>query len=203
MAGDLSATSPPPAFDTLATTLSENPDLARWSAERAQREAALALERAQRIPDVTLGVGPRYYAEGSSAALVAGVSFPLPLWNRNRGGVLQAEYRLKRAANEEAAARAGATAQLRIAHAALAAAHVEVEGLEQRAVPKAEAAYTGALQAYRTGLFRYVEVLDAQRTLFELRTTEIDALAAYHQAAADLERLTGTPLTDLQSTPRP
>ncbi len=195
--GDLSALPTTPAFEALAAALAENPDLARWSAELAQREAVLARERAQRIPDVTLGVGPRYYADDSSAALVAGFSLPLPLFDRNRGGILQAAYRLKRAANEQASAQVAAQAQLRSAYEALGAARIEIDALRERAIPEADAAYAGAMQAYQTGRFRYLEVLDAQRTLFALRASEIDALAAYHSAAADLERLTGSSLTEL------
>ena len=57
------------------------------------------------------------------------------------------------------------------------------------------AVYDGAADAYAKGLFRYLEVLDAQRTLFELHGQHLQALAAYHAAEADLERLTGTPLS--------
>jgi cobalt-zinc-cadmium efflux system outer membrane protein len=125
----------------------------------------------------------------------------LPIFNRNRGGILQAEFRKKRAANEQAAAQIAAETQLKSAYEALAAARVEAVALRERALPAAEAAYAGAMQAYRTGRFRYVEVLDAQRTLFELRADEIDALASYHSSAADLERLTGTPLAALSRRP--
>ncbi len=201
VAGDLGSVAPPPSFDVLTQKLSENPDVVRWGTELSQRQAALAQERAQRIPDVTLGVGPRFYADDNSAALVAGFSVPLPLFDRNRGGVQQAEYRVKRAANEQAVAQLAAQVQLKSAYATLAAASAEVELLRGRALPEAEAAYSGAMQAYQTGRFRYVEVLDAQRTLFELRASEIEALASYHSAAADLERLTGTPLDELSRRP--
>jgi cobalt-zinc-cadmium efflux system outer membrane protein len=199
--GDLDAIAAPPPLDRLAQALAENPDLARWATEARQREAALEQQRARRIPDVTFGLGPRYYADDSSAGLVAGLSVPLPLFDRNRGGILQAEYRLKRAASEQAAAETAAQAQLASAYQALAAAHAEVVALRERALPAAESAYSGALEAYRTARFRYLEVLDAQRTLFELRASELDALAAYHSAAADIERLTGTPLVELSRRP--
>lgn len=201
VSGELRSIASPPAFEYLSEALARNPDLARWVVEIAQREAVLERERALRIPDVTLGIGPRYYAAGGSTAFVAGFSLPLPLFNRNRGGVLQAEYRLKRAANERAWARVTADVHLKAAYESLLAARAEADGLRDRALPEAAAAYSGALQAYRTGRFRYVEVLDAQRTLFELRANEIDALAAYHSAAADLEQLTGTPLAELSRRP--
>jgi cobalt-zinc-cadmium efflux system outer membrane protein len=201
LAGDLRALPVPPPFETLAEALAENPDVARWSAELAQREAVLARERAQRTPDVTVGVGPRYYADGSSAALVAGFSVPLPLFDRNRGGILQAEYRVKRAASEQAAAQVAVRAQLSSAYGTLGAARAEIESLRARALPAAEEAFAGAMQGYETGRFRYLEVLDAQRTLFELRANEIDALASYHAAVADVERLIGASLTELTGKP--
>ncbi len=65
------------------------------------------------------------------------------------------------------------------------------------AIPKARAVYDGAAEAYAKGLFRFIEVLDTQRTLFELRGQYLQTMAAYHAAAADLERLTGAPLPHL------
>jgi cobalt-zinc-cadmium efflux system outer membrane protein len=41
-----------------------------------------------------------------------------------------------------------------------------------------------------------LDVLDTQRTLFELRNDYLGALEEFHLAAADIERLTGVPLHD-------
>jgi len=43
---------------------------------------------------------------------------------------------------------------------------------------------------YREGKFGQLDLLDAERTLLDTRTAAIDALAAYHDARARLERLT-------------
>ena len=48
-------------------------------------------------------------------------------------------------------------------------------------------------------LFRLVDTLDAQRTLFEARHEYVSALERYHVAWAALERLTGTPLDSLMT----
>ena len=59
--------------------------------------------------------------------------------------------------------------------------------------------------AEATGLAQAIdlEVLDAERTLFDARRELLGALVAFHLAATDLERLTGTPLAELsgRSTP--
>ena len=61
-------------------------------------------------------------------------------------------------------------------------------------VPAAELAYGAAREGYREGKFGFLEVLDAQRTLFEAKGQYIDALSEYHAARADTERLIGQPL---------
>ena len=43
---------------------------------------------------------------------------------------------------------------------------------------------------YREGKFGQLDLLDAERTLAETKLAAIDALAAYHNAKARLERLT-------------
>ena len=47
------------------------------------------------------------------------------------------------------------------------------------------------------GKFGYLEVLDAQRTLFEVRSRYLEALARYHKLVADLERLVGRDLLEI------
>ena len=51
--------------------------------------------------------------------------------------------------------------------------------------------YEAAGAAYAQGALRYVDVLDAQRTLFDLRDQYVESLANYQRALADVERLAG------------
>ncbi|MBT7304343.1 MAG: TolC family protein, partial [Victivallales bacterium] len=44
---------------------------------------------------------------------------------------------------------------------------------------------------YETGKFGYLDVLDAQQTLFEVSMQYVDALGAYHTALAGAKRLAG------------
>jgi len=56
-----------------------------------QREASLALEKTQRIPDLTVSVGSQYSELERERVNVVGLSMPIPLFNRNQGKVLAAE----------------------------------------------------------------------------------------------------------------
>src|SRR5262245_55652302 len=95
--GTLPATAPPPPLDALLSGVEQNPDLARWSAELAEREAAIAVERARVVPDLTITPGVRRFNDNDDTALVLALSVPLPIFNRNQGGVLEAGYRLAQA----------------------------------------------------------------------------------------------------------
>ncbi|WP_160313191.1 TolC family protein, partial [Burkholderia cenocepacia] len=49
-------------------------------------------------------------------------------------------------------------------------------------------------RGYELGKFSFLDVLDAQRTLFQGQSQYVRALAGAHAARADIGRLVGTPL---------
>ena len=49
-------------------------------------------------------------------------------------------------------------------------------------------------EGYDTGRFSYLEVLDAQRSLFEARQQYVESLIRYHKAVAEIEGITGQAL---------
>ena len=59
------------------------------------------------------------------------------------------------------------------------------------------------IQGYHQGKFSLLEVLDAQRTLFETQGQYIDALATYHKAVAETERLMGGEFATVMGIPDP
>ena len=199
--GDLFALAPPPALGGLLPLSDESPELARFAAELAERRAALAVEEAERTPDVRFGLGGRHYAEDGDGALVAELALPLPLFDKREGAVLEARYRLRRAESEQRAAAGTVGSALRSTHARLLRAYEAARALRERALPEAERTFAGSTHAWRSGLLRYVEVLDSQRTLFALRDEEIAALADYHSARAELEGLIGRSLDAVAAGP--
>jgi len=188
----------PPSRTALFAEVDENPDVARWITEIASREAALALARAEGVPDVTLGGGPRWFEESDESAFVVALSVPFPIFDRNQGATAEARHRLAKANEERRAADVGVRTALASAYGELASAYETVVTLQTRVIPKATEAHGGAGQAFRRGVFRYLDYWDAQRTLFELRAEYIDSLAAYHVAVARVERLIGRSLESIR-----
>jgi len=198
--GPLEVAAPPPDPQSARTWLARNPDLRRWDREVARREAAVALEDARRIPDVTAGIGPRWLESSDDTAIVAAVSVPIPVFDRNQGARAAARSDLRKAEYERRAVHARLSADLASAYQELAARFDEEESLRNEILPRAKDAFEQVRRGYTQGLFRNVDVLDAQRRLFELHLREIEALRAYRSAATEFERITGTPLSGPGST---
>lgn len=197
-AGALDAITPPPPLDALLAGVDANPDLARWTTEVAARDAAIALEQARAVPDVTVGAGPSYYADAGGAGIVVDFSVPLPLFNRNQGAIDAARAQRLQADAARRAADTDVRAALARVHAAASDAYQRAGRLRGDMLPDAEAAYARTREAYNAGAVRALDVLDAQRALFSLRDQYLDALATYHETVCDLQRLAGAPIGDLQ-----
>lgn len=198
--GDLSTLPVVPAFAELQVRLAKNPELARWAAEIAQREAALALERARKVPDFTISGGYRYFTKINGNAFVVGASIPLPVFDRNRGAIQEAQDRIRKAAESQRAAQVRVTSMLSEAYRSLSSARDEVNALSSSVIPGTRSAFEGITEGYRFGKFGFLEVLDAQRTLVNANTQYQRALASFHQAAAEVERLIGEPLSGAVSS---
>lgn len=200
VAGDLETLNPIPSVAVVAQRIAQNPDVARWATAMAQRQAVVTLEEANRTPDPTLGAGVRYFNmvdEADAHAFLFAVSVPLPVFDRNQGNILEARYQLAKTEAERRAVAVRVQAALAETHAALASAFSAASALRDEVLPGAQQVFDAASEGYRQGKFQFLDVLDAQRTLFEARGQYVEALSAYHQAVAALERLIGEPLSAL------
>jgi len=187
-----------PSYDQIVSLINQNPDLARWSVEMEQRRAAVKLEDAKRIPDLTISGGLRRLNETGDKAFVFALSIPIPIFNRNQGGALEARFRLKRAEQELRNSEMNILATLAESYQKLLSAFTEANVLKNEILPGAQSAFEAIEEGYRQGKFSYLEVLDSQRTLFEAKNNYIQALSAYHKYMADIERLIGAPIESVK-----
>jgi len=200
--GSLGEVTSIPPRSRLTAFLEQNPDLARWETEEALSEAQLSLERANAIPDLTLAAGIRNLQESDDNAFVAGFFIPIPIFDRNQGGIAAARAERSRTQYAGMASRNRVSADLATAYRNLSAAFAAAEALQKEILPAASLAFESIDIGFRAGKFSFLEVLDAQRTLFEVKGQYIEALAAYHQAKADVERLIGAPLHSVTTSAR-
>ena len=166
----------------------------------ARHRANLELAEAAGIPDVTLSAGARHFNENDDNAFVFGVSIPLPIFDRNQGGILEARRRLAKAGQERRAVELEIIDDLAQAYQSLSSAYAEATTLKRDVLPSAQYVFEASREGYRYGKFDFLVVLDAQRTLFETRSQYIEVLNQYHQAVSEMERLIGTGLDTLATT---
>jgi len=183
-----------PPLPSLMERLSQNPDVARWSTEIDRHRAALELQRARAIPDVTVEAGYRRLAEEKVDTFVAGLSLPLPLFDRNQGAIEEERARLAKAEMEKEAAEVGASIALSGAYASLDTALSEVRTLKTEVIPAAQSVFEAIREGYQQGKFDYLDLLNAQQSLAETQAKYVEALVSLNQAKADVERLIGEPL---------
>ncbi|MEO5722096.1 MAG: TolC family protein [Chthoniobacterales bacterium] len=184
-----------PGLSAATGELRNNPRLARSETEDAQRAAQLASERAKAWPDLTLNGGVRRREETGDATAVLGFSLPLPLLNRNQGGIAEARAALEKTRDEQRAAAVHLNTALAIAYEELEDAEIQIKEYRASVLPQIDESYRLSNEGYEAGRFSYLEVLDARRSAAEARAQYLDALVRYHSAAAEIEGLTARTLT--------
>lgn len=184
-----SLTEPQP-LENYRARLMQTPDVKSLDADIAQAQSALALERANAVPDPTFNFGVRDFREDDAQALVAGVSFPIPVFNMNRAGVQRAGHELNAAVMDQRGTQLSIDALLTEVYGGFVSAYSEATALKATLLPGAEEAFSFAREGYDAGKFGYLEVLDAQRTLFDARKQLNDAVLDYHRQRAIIERMT-------------
>ncbi|MBU4211737.1 MAG: TolC family protein [Kiritimatiellae bacterium] len=180
-----------PEAALLAEVMTRSPAWVRWTDEIGAAEWRLRSARRDRIPDLNVGAGIRQYKAENSQAFVAGAGVELPIFNRNRGSILAAQAELERKRAEQETAQTALRVELATAHELLTTMQRAAVTMAQDALPAAEQAFAAGRAAYASGKIGYLDIQDARRSLIEMRRRQIDILAEYHHAVAQVERLAG------------
>ena len=163
-------------------------------AERDAAARAVTVQQRLAIPNVTAQLGVRQLRVASGPAVVAGISVPLPRFDRNRGNISAARAELQGAEARAAAARLEAEAGTRAGLALVEAADARAAAA-QRTLATAQEGYRLARVAYEAGKSPLIELLAARHNLGVARGVILDAAAARLDARANLARLQGLTIT--------
>ncbi len=189
--GDLFARRALPSFELLAELLERSPEIELRAAEIRQRSAEVSLAETGRVPDVTVEGGVRRLEGRGEHALVAGVSLPLPVFDRSQGTIAAARARLLQAEEKGRATQIRLRAELFGLEQDLRRSASELDGLEREILTEAREALELSRAGFEAGRFSLLDLLDAQRTFLEVREERLRAAIAYQTAAARIERIIG------------
>ena len=174
--------------------LDVRPDLRAKRYTVSQRESDLKLAKAYRIPDVTIGAG--YAIQGAQGpdnpgqvALSAGI--PLLLFNRNQGGIRQAEVSLQSAEADLDKTVNLVENEVEVAYRNLLQSRRLVEAYFGEVLEDARSTFAIVERAYERGGATILDLLDAARTSRTIQQNYIEALFNYQHHLFQLESAVG------------
>ena len=165
-------------------------DLAVFQARRERADANYRLQEANSRTDPTVFAGPRLFGNGD-VAVIAGFSLPLPNRALNRANIDRAAAEQRQVEADLAVERFQRRRQIALAAERVEEARHEAEAIQEQVVPGAEQTLREVRAGYNRGGFTFLDVSLAQTALHDARVRFVDALAEYHQAKVDYDRLTG------------
>lgn len=179
------------SIDALQARAKDAAIIRRARSQLSAQEAQVDVERAARIPDLTLSVGTQRDDQVGRRQAVLGLSVPLPLFNHNSDALRAAMRRTDKARDELTATEIRTSSELATAYTRYEVARNEATLLRQDVVPNARSAYELTLKGFEYGKFSFLEVLDAQRTWFQAQSRQWNSTLEAWRAFADIERIAG------------
>ncbi len=184
-----------PDLEKLA--LEQRPELRALESVINKSEKSLELARKnQKFPDFMLGleywVAPDQNPKNMYTPMVT-MTIPFSPWTKGRH-----DYEIEEAVAERQMAKSNLDAMRNMAlfevkdmSAKVEAAMKSVSIYRDGLLPQAEQSFQAAIAAYQTGGVNFITLLDAQRTIRDVRMGYYKALVDYEQSRADLERAVG------------
>lgn len=164
--------------------------LAAAEADVRTADAQVRVARSLRVPDLTVSTFARRLEATNDTAAVVGISIPIPFFNNGSAFVAQSRSEQTQAIALRNLAVIDTRQQIASAHTEVANAAATARAAGGPALTAAQEAARIARIGWTQGKFDQIALLDAERTLSQTRQTYVDALAAYHDAQARLDRLT-------------
>jgi cobalt-zinc-cadmium efflux system outer membrane protein len=192
-----------PSAEARRRALLGRADVLAALAEYEASQSALRLEIAKQYPDINLGPGFQFDQTDNKWTL--GLSLILPLLNRNKGPIAEAEARRSEAAARFLALQAKVIGEVDGAIAGFLAAAAKARSAEelQADLGKQEAL---ARSRYRLGEISRLELIGVEQELAASSQAGLEALVQAQQTAGDLENAMQKPIDNwqwvLESPPR-
>ena len=180
-----------PALETLEQKLGTAPEIQRLALQRALRQAELRLAESRRIQNVTIGAGVRRLDATDDTAFLFRFSVPVPMFDRNQGGVQEAVSLERKGLDDEAELKVRISVLLKDLYDEYRHTGMQLQVWSERVLPKAREALVIARDGFGAGRFSYLELIDAQRTLFEAREQQIQSASSHHKLATEIQKLIG------------
>jgi cobalt-zinc-cadmium efflux system outer membrane protein len=175
-----------PAEDTGSQSDAARPDLLAAEADLRRSKADLRLQKAIRIPDPTFSLQFEHQPPDQPNTVGFGISFPLPLWNLNQGGIKAAQAAEEQTALQIGKVKAQIASDIATAELAYRDASERLQRYQNQIRPKSAKVREAVAFAYEKGGASLVDLLTAERDDNGVRLATTQAMSDSAMAAADL-----------------
>lgn len=169
--------------------LVSRPDFVAQQQTVDQQGREVSYQKSLAIPDITVAAG--YKRNFGVDSPVLNVQVPLPIFNRNQGGVHGAEAQLERARRLLDKQRLQVEREVKQATDTLATQQLRAEEISRTYAPQSKRALDIALQSYRLGSLDLLQLLDAERVYRDTQRTANQAYFDLRIAESSVEAAIG------------
>jgi len=162
--------------------------------EIEQAKLGVSLERSTRVTNLNISGGINYDNDTDEETTVLGIAMPIGVFNRNSGNIDSAKWTLSQKEKEYEAMTIKTHLKLKKLHTKLKTIHQQATALKTDILPNANSVYETVYDGYMKGKYAYLDVLEAQKNMFELRQQALSYYVDYHTFYAELLALIGQDL---------
>ncbi len=173
---------------TLDMLLTSSPEVASAMAEVERAQAAWRRARAEPIPDLNTQLAVQYDDATQDTVASIQLGAPIPLWNRNQGGIGKAGQEVVAARRQLEAVEVRLSRDLATTFQQYEASQARAVAYREEILSRAEQNLGLVRQAFSAGEASFLDLLTVQRTYFE---SNLDYLETLGEVSRSVQLLNG------------
>ena len=154
----------------------ESPEIAAAVADMERARRALNRASVQAVPDIDTQMSVQYDAASEYTIAGVQVGMPIPLWNRNQGGIRQAQAEITEAERNIQRVEQNLNQRLADAFRSYSDAQVTATNYAADILPRSQRTLDLVRKGYEQGEVGYLDLLAAQQTYSQTNLAYLDAL---------------------------
>jgi len=187
-----------PSFSALEEAIASNPEFLLQTKVIELSELEIREARAEGLPDITIEAGYLRDNEENENTPVAGISFEIPLFNRNQGEIMEKRLKQQASKHEMENLKSILRAELFETHSEVTGLKEQLTLLEEQIIPRGEKTYSQMLNFYKIGKSRFLDVLAFRKELIELHMNVIETKVEIAKLAVEIEQKAGIKLNTIK-----
>jgi cobalt-zinc-cadmium efflux system outer membrane protein len=189
------------SLSMLQEQLALGPESKRLDIESELVLLHLKKDQSEALPNLTLSGGIKDSRADNAQTWVLGAAFPFPIFDRNGGQIESAKANLEQKDKETEVSKRALLLQLTELYHQKELIRENLVSLKTSIIPDSQDVYQSVRKGYLKGRYSYLDLFDAQDSLFELRQNYAEAVADFYRIRAEIWALIGNEIKLKGETP--